>query len=79
MKVDQDKIDETTLAILLLTIHDERRVWKNIDWGVLDSLYEKGYISDPKNKSKSVNLSDDGLKKAEEVFKELFEDKNQCT
>ena len=72
MNVNQDKIDETALAILLLTLHEEKRVWKGMDWGVLDRLHEKGYLSDPKNKSKSVMLSEDGLKKAEEVFEELF-------
>ncbi len=76
MKVNQDKIDETSLAILLLTLHDEKRVWKGMDWGVLDRLHEKGYLSDPKNKSKSVMLSENGLKKAEEIFEELFRNKD---
>ena len=72
MNINQDKIDETVLAILLLTLHDERRVWKNISWDAMDNLHKKGYISEPKNKSKSVMLSEDGLKKAEEVFDKLF-------
>ena len=76
MNVNQDKIDETALAILLLTLHEEKRVWKGMDWGVLDRLHEKGYLSDPKNKSKSVMLSENGLKKAEEVFEELFRNKD---
>ena len=77
MKYDQDKIDEAALAILFLTLHEERRVWKGIDWGVLDSLHEKAYISDPKNKTKSVVLSDEGLKKAEEFFEKLFKSEDE--
>lgn len=38
----------------------------------MDRLYEKGYISNPKGKSKSVALSDEGLAKAREVFDGLF-------
>jgi len=72
MRIDQDKIDETVLAVLLLTLHDERRVWKNISWDVLDNLQTKGYIFNSKNKSKSIMLSEKGLKKAEEVFEKLF-------
>ena len=69
----QDKIDETVLAILLLTLHSDNRAWKNISWDALDNLHNKGYIFDPKNKSKSVELSEEGLKKAKEVFNRLFE------
>ena len=44
----QDKIDETVLAILLLTLHSDNRAWKNISWDALDNLHNKGYIFDPK-------------------------------
>ena len=72
MKLDQDKIDETVLAVLLLTLHDERRVCKGIDWDVLDNLHRKRYISNPKNKAKSIVLSEEGLKKVEGFFEKLF-------
>jgi len=39
---------------------------------VLDRLHEKGYIFNPKGKSKSVVLTDEGLVKAREVFDGLF-------
>lgn len=79
MRFDQDKIDETVLAVLLLTLHDERRVWKNISWDVLDNLQTKGYVFDSKNKSKSIMLSEKGLKKAEEVFEKLFKSGDSIT
>ncbi len=72
MDMDTDRIDETVLGLLWLTIHDERRAWKGYDWDVLDRLFERGMIYDPVNKAKSVVLTDEGLAKAEEVFHALF-------
>ena len=72
MNYNQDKIEETVLATLLLTLHDENRAWKGHDFEVLDRLYEKGYIYNPKGKAKSVVLTEEGLAKAKEVFEQLF-------
>jgi hypothetical protein len=33
----------------------EVRAWKGHDWEVLDRLHAAGYISDPKNKAKSLS------------------------
>ncbi len=38
----------------------------------MDRLHEKGYISNPKSKAKSVALSDEGARRAEELFKKHF-------
>jgi hypothetical protein len=35
-------------------------------------LHEKGYISDPQSKAKSVVLSDEGIEKSRELFEKLF-------
>lgn len=72
MEIDTDKIDDAVLALLWLTLHDGRRAWKGFDWGALDRLHEKGLIADPANKAKSVVLTDEGLTRAEELFKALF-------
>jgi preprotein translocase subunit SecA len=72
MEIDYDKIDEAVLALMWLTLHEERRAWKSFDWDVTDRLYQKGLIFDPANKTKSVVLTDEGLQKAEEFFKALF-------
>ena len=72
MAIDRDKIDDTVLGLLWLTLHDENRAWKGFDWGTLDRLYQKGLIADPANKAKSVVLSDEGLRRAEELFNALF-------
>jgi hypothetical protein len=60
-ELDADKLAEVTLALLALTVHDERRAWKGIDWGVMHLLYERGWIHDPKGTAKSVVLTDEGL------------------
>lgn len=72
MDLDEDKIDEAALALLYLTLHDRFRAWKQIDWEVMDRLYEKGFILDPVGKAKSVILTDEGLQKAETLFNTLF-------
>jgi hypothetical protein len=72
MAIDLDKIDDTVLGLLWLTLHDENRAWKGFDWGALDRLHQKGLIADPANKAKSVVLSDEGLRRAEELFNALL-------
>ena len=72
MDIDRDKIDDAVLGLLWLTLHDERRAWKGFDWAALDRLHQKGLIDDPVNKTKSVMLSDEGLRKSEQLFRALF-------
>jgi hypothetical protein len=67
-----DQIDDAVLALLLLGRHNGDRVWKAFDWNAMDRLHRKGYISDPVGKAKSVVLTEEGLQKAERLFKELF-------
>lgn len=67
----KEKVDEMVLALLHLTssrAHDVVRAWKSHDWDALDRLHQKGYISDPKGKSKSVVLSEEGARLSEELF-----------
>ena len=74
-EIDTNKIDEAALALLYLTMHNDTggvRAWKNIDWDVMDRLYEKGYIFDPKNKAKSVSVTVEGEEKSKELFYKLF-------
>jgi uncharacterized protein DUF6429 len=72
MDYDQDKIDEVVLALMYLTLHDEVRAWKSFDFTVLDRLHEKGFIRDPKNKARSVVLTEEGLAKSEALFEKHF-------
>lgn len=75
MDLNYDKIDQAVLALLHLTSftdHGVTRAWKGYDWDTLDRLHEKGYIFDPKNKSKSVVFTEEGRQLAEQLFQKLF-------
>ena len=72
MELDTNKIDDAVLALLTLGLHDEVRAWKGFDWDTLDRLHEKGYISSPHGKAKSVVFTKEGLERAERQFEELF-------
>ena len=74
MNYDANKVDDLVLALLHLTSSSDHgivRAWKSHDWDALDRLHEKGLISDPKTKAKSVVLSDEGAQRAKELFEEL--------
>jgi hypothetical protein len=54
-EIDQDRIDQAVLALLLLGRHEGYRTWKAFDWDVMGRLHAKGYISDPVGKSNSLH------------------------
>ncbi len=75
MDIDGEKLDQIVLALLHLNSFKEgdgRSAWKSLPWSVMDSLHEKGYISDPATKAKSVWLSEHGAKLSKELFEKLF-------
>jgi hypothetical protein len=57
--LDEDKLAEAALALLSLTF-DGVRVWKSLDWNLMNLLHNKGWISDPISKAKSVALTPEG-------------------
>jgi hypothetical protein len=78
MEYDQDKIDELTLALLYLVMHmrgeegSGARAWKSFDWETMSRLHEKGWITDPKKKAKSVGVTEEGFKRSEALFRKHF-------
>lgn len=76
MDYDKDKVDDFTLALMFLVVHDENefggRAWKGFDWDSLTRLYQKGFISNPAGKAKSVLLSKEGIRRAKELFEKHF-------
>ena len=75
MDYNKDKVDEYTLALLYLVAWGDKhgmRTWKGFDWETMDRLCDKGYISDPKSKARSVVMTNEGYEKAEELFKKYF-------
>lgn len=75
MDFDEDKIDQTVLALLFLSLHENDRAWKTLDWSAMNRLHAKGLIADPVNKAKSVVLTDEGLAEAERLAVKLFQRK----
>lgn len=74
-ELNADKLAEAALAILSLGTHGDGfgvRAWKGMDWDLLDLLYERGWIHDPKNKAKSVGVTEEGLKMAEIFLQQHF-------
>lgn len=72
MELDTDKIDQAVLALLALGRHEGNRVWKAFDWESMGRLHEKGYITDPVDKAKSVILTEDGARESERLLRALF-------
>ncbi|MBT2774691.1 hypothetical protein J7J47_20900 [Halomonas sp. ISL-60] len=75
MKIDENKVDDTVLALLYLTLHDGALAWKTFDWDSMNRLHEKGFIADPVSKTKSVVLTEKGLQASERLFNQLFSKK----
>jgi hypothetical protein len=73
MALNTDKIDDTALALLYLTLHDGDRAWKGMAWSVLGRLHDKGMIHDPVGKVKSVVFTEEGLRRSQELFEKMFE------
>jgi hypothetical protein len=75
MDIDQEKLEQTVLALLYLTSFKDRlglRAWKGHDWKVMNFLHEKGYISNPASKAKSVAFTEEGARFSKELFEKLF-------
>jgi hypothetical protein len=73
-------VEELTLLLLYLTSWEEelmrgaptaRRAWKNMRFEVLDSLAKQGYL-ETKHRAKSFYITEDGLKKAQELKKKYL-------
>ncbi|MEJ2239015.1 MAG: DUF6429 family protein [Gemmatimonadales bacterium] len=70
--VDWEGVDQAALAIMLLGLHGGWRTWKGFNWEVLNRLHEKGFITDPKTKAKSVVFTEQGVEEAQRLFERLF-------
>jgi hypothetical protein len=60
------------LALMYLDLHEGARAWKGYPWGVLDFLFEAGFITDPATKAKSVVLTEAGLAESTRCFNDLL-------
>lgn len=74
-EIDKEKLAEAALAILCLSAFQDGpgiRAWKGMDWEVMNLLFERGWIHDPKSKAKSVVVTEEGLQRAEQFLQHHF-------
>ena len=75
IEIDEEKVDDAVLALLYLTTFGDKiccRAWKGHNWDSLSRLHQKGYISDPATKAKSVVLTEAGAKRSQDLFEKYF-------
>jgi hypothetical protein len=82
MEYDEDKVDDFTLALLYLVAHEREegfgaRAWKGFDWDTLNRLHDKGFISNPVGKAKSVAMTEQGFLKSKDLFEKHFMNKDR--
>jgi hypothetical protein len=73
--LDEGKLAEAALAILSLSRMVESygvTAWKGIDWDVMNMLHDKGWISDPVGKQKSVGITEEGIILADQFLEKHF-------
>lgn len=67
MKYDMVKVEDAILALLGVFQFENGRVWKRYDFAMMDTLHEKGLITEPHGRQQSVFLTDEGLRRAKEL------------
>jgi len=70
-EIDWERLEEAALAILCLTLQNGR-AWKGLDWDLMERLHQRGWILDPKNKKKSVVVTEEGEQLAEKLLEKHF-------
>ena len=72
MEYDKERIEEVVLALLGVFEFDNGRAWKGHDFAVMDALHAKGYITEPRVRAKSVQLTDEGMLRAKQLAEQYF-------
>jgi hypothetical protein len=72
MEYDEERIEEVVLALLGVFEFENGRAWKGYDFGVMDALHAKGYITEPRGRAKSVQLTDEGMLRAKQLAGRYF-------
>jgi hypothetical protein len=78
MDYDLNKVDEMTLALLYLVTSERPqgpggRAWKGFDAQTITRLHKKGWIEEPKLKSMTLLVTEEGLRKSRQLFTEYFQ------
>jgi len=70
--IDTGRIDEAVLALLWNNLRGTGMAWKGFDWDAMERLYQRGFITNPVGKARSVELTPEGREEAERLFEALF-------
>lgn len=76
MEYDKDKVDEMTLALMYLVMTKKPgggQAWKAFDLQTLERLRNKGWITEMKAKSITLEISPEGVARSEELFRKHFQ------
>jgi len=68
-------IEEVVLGLLYLNVFDDygaTRAWKSLNLEALKRLHQKGLISDPFTRAKSVKITMEGLDRGYEMARKHF-------
>lgn len=69
---DSQKVEDAVLALLGAFEFENGRIWKRFDFSVMESLAEKGYITNPRGRAESAYLTPDGFARAKELANKMF-------
>jgi predicted flap endonuclease-1-like 5' DNA nuclease len=72
MEYDMGKVEEAVLALLGVFEFGNGRAWKRYDFDTMDGLRAKGLVTEPRSKRESVELTDEGLRRAKELAARYF-------
>lgn len=72
MSVYFEEIEYAILALLYFTRDDGKHILDIVDLDMLNTLYGKGYISDPIRNPNTILFTKQGQQKTEQLLKNLF-------
>lgn len=72
MEYDMKLIDDAVLALLAAYSSDSGNAWKGYDFEIMNRLHERGLISNPVNRNKSIWLTEEGLERRREIAGRMF-------
>ncbi len=72
MQNDDAEVEDAVLALLGVFEFENGRAWKRFDFDVMEALFAKGLISDPRGRQGSVHLTEAGPLKAKSLALWMF-------
>lgn len=69
---DDSKIEDAMLALLSVFEFDNGRVWKRYDFTMMEALFNKGFITNPRGRTESIYLTPEGKERGKALAEKLF-------